>query len=184
MKDSITRKPDYLWFEAERHERRLFDCDKLLQRQNGSVFIHSILMSDGSGFITATLIENWRGLPRVACASSTGTNIHTAKFLLCFWWEQGVFIYYELLKPHENIKTEWSRAQFMKLSWAQREQGPQIEKRLDKVMLQQDNDWAQIVKLGKGYLKRSNGKYYLTGHIRQILGFLIITFPFDGTCSG
>ena len=68
-------------------------------------------------------------------------------------FEDADVIYYELLKPNENITRERYQRQLMRLSRALREKWPQYEQMHEKVILQQDNAWPHVAKSVKTYLK-------------------------------
>ena len=94
-------------------------------------------------------------------------------------FEDADVIYYELLKPNETITGERYRTQLMRLSRALCEKQPQYEQRHEKVILQHDNTRPDLAKPVKTLTwKRSNGKFYPTRRIPQILRRPIIT------CSG
>ena len=86
--------------------------------------------------------KSW-GLPGHASTSSFRPNIHTAKVMLCIWWDQVGVIYYKLLKPNETITGELYRTQLMRLSRALHE----------KVILQHDNAQPHVAKPVKTYLE-------------------------------
>ena len=62
-------------------------------------------------------------------------------------------IYYELLKPNENITGERYRTQLMRLSRALCEKRPQYKQRHEKVIQQHHNARPHVAKLVKTYLE-------------------------------
>lgn len=96
-------------------ERRLFASEKLLQRQKRKGFLHQIVTGD----------ERWvhydnpkrkksYGPPGHVSTSTAKPNIHSAKIMLCIWWDQLGVVYYELLQPNETITGERYRTQLMR----------------------------------------------------------------------
>ena len=51
--------------------------------------------------------------------STPRSNIHGLKIMLCIWWDQNGFVYYELLKLGDSITGD--RLQLIRLSRALRE---------------------------------------------------------------
>ena len=72
--------------------------------------------------------------------------MHTAKVVLCIWWDQVGVIYYELLKPNGNITGERYQTQLMRLSRSLREKRPRYEQRHAKVILEHDNTRPRLAK--------------------------------------
>ena len=73
--------------------------------------------------------------------------------MLCIWWDEVGFIYYELLKPNETITGERYRTKLMRLTRALREKRPQYEQRYEKVILQHNNAQPHAAKPVKTYLE-------------------------------
>jgi len=73
--------------------------------------------------------------------------------MLCIWWDQKGFVYYELLKPDDSITGDRYRLQLIRLSRVLREKRPEYEQRYDKVILLHDNARFQVAKVVKKYLK-------------------------------
>jgi len=74
-------------------------------------------------------------------STSTSTpNIHDSKIMLCIWWDQKDFVYYELLKPGDSIISgDRYRLQLIRLSRALRKKRPEYKQKHDKVILLHDN---------------------------------------------
>ena len=51
--------------------------------------------------------------PGQPAKSMAKPNIHSAKAMLCIWWDQKGVRYYELLKPGETINGERYRTQYI-----------------------------------------------------------------------
>ena len=66
--------------------------------------------------------------------------------MLCILWDRLGAVYYELLKPSENITGDWYRTQLMRLSRALKEKRPQYQERQDKVILQHDNARTHVAR--------------------------------------
>jgi len=65
--------------------------------------------------------------------------------MLCIWWNQEGFVYYELLKPGDSITDVRYRLQLIRLSCALREKRPEYE-RHDKVILLHYNVRPHVAK--------------------------------------
>ena len=89
-------------------------------------------------------------------STSTSTprpNIYGSKIMLCIWWDQKGFVYYELLKPGDFITGDRYRLQLIRLSRTLREKRPKYEQRHDKVILLHDNARPHVTKVVKKYLE-------------------------------
>lgn len=135
-------------------ERRFFACEQLLQRQKRKGFLHRIVTGDEKWihYDNPKRKKSW-GKPGHASTSTAKPNIHSAKLMLCIWWDQLGVIYYELLQPNETITGDRYRLQLMRLSRALKEKRPQYEERHDKVILQHDNARPHVATQVKKYLE-------------------------------
>jgi len=74
--------------------------------------------------------------------------------MLCIWWYQKSFVYYELLKSGDSITSNRYRLQLIRLSRALREKRSEYEQRHDKVIiLLHDNARPHVAKVVKKYLE-------------------------------
>ena len=67
--------------------------------------------------------------------SAARPNIHVAKVMLCFWWDQLGEVDYELLKLSKTIRGDRYRMQLMRLGGALKEKWPRYQEKHDKVIL-------------------------------------------------
>ena len=124
-------------------------------------------------------------MPGHASKSSTRSNIHGAKVMLCIWWDKLGVIYYELLKRRNAITGTRYRTQLMRLSWAWKEKRSQYQERHDKVILQHDNVRPHVARPVKTYLDNAEmGGLAPTAVLSRRCLFLLQFVPIHGTQSG
>ena len=107
--------------------------------------------------------------PGQPAKSTAKPNIHSAKVMLCIWWDQKGELYYELLKPGETINGERYRTQLIRLKRAIAEKRPESATRHEAIIL--------IFRL-RTIWKIVDRKFYPTRLIAQTLPLLTTT------CSG
>ena len=116
-------------------ERRFLTCEWWLARRKEKVFC-----------IEWSLDEKWihydnpkrkksYGYPGHASTSTTKSNIHGKKLMLCILWDKLGLIYWELSKPNEMIAGDVYRRQLMRLKEAMQKERPIFH----KIILQHDN---------------------------------------------
>lgn len=135
-------------------ERRLVICELLLDRFNRKSFLHRIITCD----------EKWiyydnpkrlkaRVKPGQPAPPVPKRNIHSAKVMLCIWWDQKGVIWYELLKPCQTITADHYLHQLKQLHENLSERRPEWGQRHDKVILQHDNARPHVARIVKDYLE-------------------------------
>jgi len=83
------------------------------------------------------------------------------KTMLCVWWNQESFIYYELLKPSETVNAHRYNQQLIKLHRALREKRPHYRKRHDKLIFLHDNALSHTSTMVQNYLETVNWEVLL-----------------------
>jgi len=87
-------------------ERRFFTCEQLIQRQQRKNFLHRIVTGDEKWiFYDNSKKKKYYTKPSQSLPSTSTPrpNIHGSKIMLCIWWNQKSFVYYELLKSSDSI---------------------------------------------------------------------------------
>ena len=85
--------------------------------------------------------------PGQPAKSTTKPNIH--------WWNQKGVLYYELLKPGENINGERYRTQLIRLKRAIAEKRPEYVTRHEAIIFHRDNARTHVAIPVKNYLENS-----------------------------
>ena len=93
--------------------------------------------------------------PGQPAKSTTKTNIHVVKAMLCTWWDQKSVLYYELEKPGENINGERYRAQLIRLKRAIAEKRPEYATRHEAIIFHHDNARPHVAIPVKNHLENS-----------------------------
>ena len=133
-------------------ERRFFDCEQLLQRQNRKGFHITMCtaVKNGSTMIMPSTENHGECLdmsPR-----QRPDRIFTVP-RLCIWWEHLAVVNYELWKPSETITRDGYRSHLMRLSRAFKEKRPQYQEGLEKMILQHDNARPHVARTVETYLE-------------------------------
>jgi len=88
------------------------------------VFLHRIVTGDEKWIFYSKKKKYYakpgQSLPSTSTSTSR-SNIHGSKIMLCIWWDQEGLVYYELLKPGDSITSDQYRLQLIRLSCALRE---------------------------------------------------------------
>jgi len=98
--------------------------------------------------------------------------------MLCIWWDQKGFVYYELLKSDDSITGD--RLQLIRLSRALREKWPEYEQRYDIIIFLHDNARPNVAKVVKKYLETLKWDvlpHVFSGHC----SFWLLIVPKDAT---
>lgn len=170
------------------------------------------------GWWKLDLVKQFKGHKIMVVVQSyfnvVGSARHSrCEVLLYPWWDQGGFIYYELLKPNITSLRELYLTHLMRLSCVLREKWPRYKQRHEKEVLQHDNarpHIAQSVKtyleslkletqsmpyspniaLSEFYLFRSmahdlaNQQFHLYEYISKLLDWLIVSKDEQFYCNG
>lgn len=155
----IQKQGNWLPYELKSRdvERRKFICELLLQRHQRKNFLHRILTGDEKWvrFDNPKRRKSWCR-PGEPSKSIAKPNIHSAKLMLCIWWDQLGVVYYELLKPNETITSEVYKHQIEQLSQELQVKRPDYKGRHDKVILLHDNARPHTGKVVKDTLENLN----------------------------
>ena len=104
--EMIQKQGNWVLYELKSRdvEQYFFAYEQLLQKQNRKGFLHRIVTGDEKWvyYDNSKRRKSW-GMPEYASTSTDRPNIHSAKVMLCFWWDQFGVVYYETLKPNETI---------------------------------------------------------------------------------
>ena len=87
--------------------------------------------------------------------STAKPNIHSAKVILCIWWDQKGVLYYELLNLGKTINGERHRTQLILFKRAIAEKRPEYATRLEAIIFHHDNARLHFAISVKNYLKNS-----------------------------
>jgi len=137
--EMIQKQGNWIFYELKPRdvERRFFTCEQLIQRQQRKGFLHRIVTGDEKWIFYDNPKKKKYAKPGQSLPStSTSTprpNIHGSKIMLCIWWDQKGFVYYELLKPGDFITGDRYRLQLIRLSRTLREKRPEYEQRQIKL---------------------------------------------------
>ena len=82
-------------------------------------------------------------------------NIHSAKVMLCIWWDQKSVLYYELLKPGETINRERYQTQLICFKRAIAEKRPEYATKHEAIIFHHDNARPHVAIPVKNYLEKS-----------------------------
>ena len=93
--------------------------------------------------------------PGQPAKSTAKPNIHSAKVMLCIWWDQKGVLYYELLNPGETINGERYRTQLIRLKGAIAEKRPEYATRHEAIIFNYDNARPHVAIPVKNYLENS-----------------------------
>ena len=93
--------------------------------------------------------------PGQQAKSTAKPNIHSAKVMLCIWWDQKGVLYYELLKPGETIIGERYRTQLIRLKRAIAEKRPEYATIHEAIIFHHDNARPHVAIPVKNYLENS-----------------------------
>ena len=110
--------------------------------------------------------------PGQPAKSTAKPNIHSAKVMLCIWWDQKDVLYYELLKLGETINGERYRTQLIRLKRAIAEKRPEYATRHEAIICHHDNARPLVAIPVRTIWKKVNGKFYPTRLIAQTLPLL------------
>lgn len=139
----------------EKHmERRKTICELLLQRETRKHFLYRIVTGDEKWihYDNPKRKSAWV-MPGQAGPSTPKRNIHSAKVMLCIWWDVRGVVYYELLKPSETITGDRYRTQLLRLRRALDEKRPEWFRRHSKIILQHDNARPHVAQQVKNYIQ-------------------------------
>ena len=107
-------------------ERRFCMSEMLLERHKKKSFLHRIVTGDEKWIHYDNPMRKKSYVkPSQPAKSTAKPNIHGAKVMLCIWCDQKDVLYYELLKPGDNINGERYRTQLIRLKRAIAEKGPE-----------------------------------------------------------
>ena len=108
--------------------RRFCMSEMLLERYKKKSLLHRIV-TDGEKWIHYDNPKRKKSYvkPGQPAKSTAMPNIHGAKVMLRIWWDQMGVLYYELLKPGENINGERYQTQLIRLKRAIAEKRSELE---------------------------------------------------------
>ena len=103
----------------EKKNRRYETALSLLTRFKKKDFLHKIVTGDEKWvyYENPKRRKSWVS-PGQPSSSIVKRNIHSAKVLLCIWWDYLGVVYYELMKPGETITSETYKTQLIHLKEA------------------------------------------------------------------
>ena len=134
----------------------------LLEHHEKKSFWHRIVTGDGK-WIHYDNPKRKKSYvkPGQPAKSTAKPNIYGAKVMLCIWWDQKGVLYYELLKPGENINGERYRTQLICLKRAIGEKRPEYATRHEAIISHHDNARPHVVIPVKNYLENSGWEVLL-----------------------
>ena len=93
--------------------------------------------------------------PGQPAKSTAKPNIHSAKVMLCIWWDQKCVLYCELLKPGETFNGERYRTQLNRLKRPIAEKRLEYVTRHEAIIFHHDNARPHVAIPVKKYLENS-----------------------------
>ena len=138
--------------------------------QNQMDFLHRIVTGDENWihYDNPKRTKSW-AKPGHASTSTAKSNIHGKKLMLCIWWDHLRVIYYELLKPNENITAERYQQQLMQLSQALKFKHHNMPKEMTKWSFSTARLANTLLKSSRELWKHLTGMFYRARCIRQAL---------------
>ena len=126
----------------------------LLTRQKRKSFLHRIVTGDEKWiyFQNPKRKKSWVD-PAQSSISSSRSNRFGRR---CFWWDQEDVIYYEMLKPGENVNAHRYHQQLIKLHRTLYEKRLHYRKRHDKLIFLHDNAPSHTSTMVQNYLETLN----------------------------
>ena len=137
-------------------ERRFCMSEMLMERHKKKSFLHRIVTGDEKWIHYDKPKRKKSYVKPVQPAKSTAKpDIRDAKVMLCIWWDKKGALYYELLKPGENINREHYRTQLIRLKRAIAEKRPEYATRHKAIIRHHDNARPHVAIPVKNYLENS-----------------------------